>query len=309
MLKVPAPLLSRSSLNRPLRACVVQTITPEGNEISADISVDGTAIRRKHKNHLATALAAVEKMLDLRDTHKFQNRRLDWLILPELSVHPDDVRSHLIPFARKYRTIILAGLTYHQIKPGRPLVNAATWIIPRKVEGEGLQITTRLQGKMNLAPLEQKFNATSIQIEGFRPCQWLVGYEWAANEDPLWLTGAICYDSTDIGLASDLRSRSDVFAIPALNQDVGTFDFMAQALHYHMYQMVVVANNGAYGGSNAYSPQGEPYRRQVFHTHGQPQASISFFEIDNIEDMKRRKILGKNSSPANLKWKFPPAGT
>src|SRR3546814_16665476 len=79
-------------------------------------------------------------------------------------------------------------------------------------------------------------------------------------------------------LASDLRDRSDVFAIPALNLDVGTFDQMAQALHYHMFQLVLIANNGAYGGSNAHVPKGEAYQRQVFHTHGQPQATISFFE-------------------------------
>src|SRR3546814_19038459 len=67
---------------------------------------------------------------------------------------------------------------------------------------------------------------------------------------------------------------------------------MAQALHYHMFQLVLIANNGAYGGSNAHVPKGEAYQRQVFHTHGQPQATISFFEIDDIEGMKQRHRLG-----------------
>ncbi len=44
------------------------------------------------------------------------------------------------------------------------------------------------------------------------------------------LTASVCYDATDISLAADLRKQSDVFAIPALNQDVGTFDQMALAL-------------------------------------------------------------------------------
>ena len=79
-----------------------------------------------------------------------------------------------------------------------------------------------------------------------------------------------------------MRNQSDVFAIPALNQDVGTFDQMALALHYHMYQLVIVANNGTYGGSNAYIPYREPYLKQVFHLHGQPQASVAFLEIDDI---------------------------
>lgn len=120
----------------------------------------------------------------------------------------------------------------------------------------------------------------------------------------------MCYDSTDLGLAADLRKLSDVFAIPALNKDVGTFDQMAIALHYHMYQLVIVANNGRYGGSNAHVPKKEHYVKQVFHSHGQPQASISFFEIKDIGDMIHRRRLGlepTKGGPADEVWKYPPA--
>ena len=108
------------------------------------------------------------------------------------------------------------------------------------------------------------------RIEAFRPCQWLVPYQYSSNknDNPLWLTGSICYDATDLKLAADLRDRSDVYAIVALNQDVGTFDQMAAALHYHMFQMVVVANNGGFGGSNAYIPRGEPV---ITHPLGTPR--------------------------------------
>ena len=80
---------------------------------------------------------------------------------------------------------------------------------------------------------------------------------------------------------------------------------MALALNYHMYQLVKIANNGAYGGSNAHWPKGKAYKRQIFHTHGQPQATISFFEIDDIDDLKDRWNHGKKKSN---KWKYPPAG-
>lgn len=246
-------------------------------------------------------------MLDLRETHKPASKRLDWLILPELSVHPDDVATHLVPFARAFKTAILVGMAYEQVVPGEPLINSALWIIPRMVQGMGLQTVIRRQGKQHLSPMEQKYVKPVELITGFRPCQWLVEYEWSNNpaKDALWLTASICYDATDLKLASDLRDRSDVFAIPALNLDVGTFDQMAQALHYHMFQLVLIANNGAYGGSNAYVPKGEAYQRQVFHTHGQPQATISFFEIDDIEGMKQRHKLGAGKEDG---WKFPPAG-
>lgn len=316
MLQVDAPMLGTDKDERPLRACVVQSIMPEKEDLvpnakdlsSADLETKNPLTRKKHQRHLSTSLTAIRKMLELRQTHKPENKSLDWVIFPELSVHPDDVKTHLVPFVRKHKTAILVGLGYERVLAGLPLINSALWIIPKMVPGKGLQVVIRRQGKQHLSPLETPFNDPVERVAGFRPCQWLIGYEWSQNSknDPLWLSAAICYDATDLKLASDLRARSDVFAIPALNKDVGTFDQMAQALHYHMYQLILVSNNGTYGGSNAYIPKGDSsYVRQIFHTHGQPQATISFFEIENIGDMKERRSQGLMKGSA---WKHPPAG-
>jgi len=294
---------------RSLRACVVQTAIPAAENFKrADLALNEPAIRRSHRNHLSAALAAVERMLALRETHKGCAGRLDWLILPELAVHPNDVRSHLIPFARAHRAMILTGLTYEEVLVGQPLVNSALWVIPEWSDGYGLQIRTRRQGKKHLAPNEEAFNSNGAKrLQSFRPCQWLVGYPWsdADGARPVWLTAAVCYDATDLGLAADLTRRSDVLAIPALNKDIKTFDQMALALHYHMFQLVVVANNGQYGGSNAYWPRSDAHIRQVFHTHGQPQASISFLEIEDIGAfLERYDGAGATAND----WKHPPAG-
>lgn len=298
--------------SRPLRACVVQTVIPTTDDIitaaaAGDLTLSDRAIRKKHRNHLSAALAAVERMLDLRETHKGLDGRLDWLILPELAVHPLDVKTHLIPFARKHRAIVLAGLSYQELFDGQPLVNSALWIMPTWSAAHGLQTLIRRQGKQHLAVDEVKLNRLQRVVQGWRPCQWLVGYDWSvrAEERPLWLSAAVCYDATDLSLAAALRHHSDVFAIPALNKDVGTFDQMALALHYHMFQYVVVANNGKYGGSNAYWPYGKLYERQVFHLHGQPQASVAFFEIEDIGDVIARKTKSRDS---DSQWKSLPAG-
>lgn len=301
---------------RPLRACVVQTAIPGADDFSvADLTLSDRAIRRKHRNHLSAALAAVERMLDLRETHKGSDGRLDWLILPELAVHPRDVITHLIPFSRAHKTLILAGLTYEALFVERPLVNSALWIIPEWSDAYGLQMRMRRQGKRHLAPSEQAFNIQTVHLQSFRPCQWLIGFPWSSEFDaqPLWLTASVCYDATDLRMAADLRNKSDVFAIPALNRDVKTFDQMALALHYHMFQLVIVANNGQYGGSNAYWPRQDALRRQIFHLHGQPQASIAFLEVDDIADFLARHDAfdsptadpRRSSKPG---WKYPPAG-
>ena len=260
-------------------------------------------------------------MLALRETHKGSVGRLDWLILPELAVHPNDVRTHLVPFARAHRAMVLAGMTYQELLAGQPLVNSALWVIPEWSDAYGLQIRTRRQGKGHLAPDEQAFNGGGAHLlQGFRPCQWLIGYPWsdADGSRPVWLTAAVCYDATDLGLAADLRDESDVLAIPALNKDVKTFDQMALALHYHMFQLVIVANSGQYGGSNAYWPRSDAHIRQVFHTHGQPQASVAFLEIDDIGAFLERHVAAAQRvaavatphvSGANADdWKHPPAG-
>ena len=296
----------RTTEDRKLRACVVQTILPRMQDFQADPSVSQPAARREQRRHLSSILAAVDKMLAVRGTHMPDGSRLDWLILPELSVHPDDARTHLQRFALKHRTIVLAGLTYQSQGPKKPFVNMGVWIIPEWSSSRGLQLRWRYQGKQYPAQEEH-----GLGVQGYRPCQWIVGYPWANGERELHLTASICYDATDLNLAADLRGKSDVYAIPALNRDVNTFDQMALALQYHMFQMVIVANNGTYGGSNAHVPYREQYERQIFHLHGQPQASIGFVEIDDIGVFRARKtsgLKGRSSPRARKAFKYPPAG-
>lgn len=306
---------------RTLRACVVQTVTPKIDDFEAtDLELNESKIRQKHRRHLSAALEAVKRMLVLRETHKGNDGKLDWLILPELAVHPKDVHTHLIPFAKAYKTIILAGITYEKIlveDTEDTLVNSALWIIPECSKENGLQIVIRRQGKKHLAPDEQVFKTSNgkNRIQEFRPCQWLIEYPWSndSKANPLRLTAAVCYDATDIALAQDLKHKSDVLAIPSLNKDVKTFDNMAMALHYHMFQVVIVVNNGEYGGSNAYWPSKDPHIRQIFHTHGQPQATISFLDIDDISDYQNRKLIQQPSKDnesvdsTSNNWKYPPA--
>ena len=291
----------RTDLNRTLRICVAQTVIPNDQHFSNtnDITFSAPNDRQKHRKHLSATLAAIERMLVLRSTHQENDGKLDWLILPELAVHPEDVRTHLFQFARRHRTLILTGLTYEKVI-NEKFVNSALWVIPSFSEEYGLQIQTRRQGKFNLAPEEKDLSPDLI---GFPRYQWLLHCAQSESEKPLRLTTSICYDATDLAMVAKLRNESDVFAIPALNKDVKTFDHMALALHYHMFQLVIVANNGTYGGSNAYQPKKEESReKQIFHLHGQPQASIAFLEV-SVSD-----FLNRGNEPSSEVWKSPPAG-
>jgi hypothetical protein len=114
------------------------------------------------------------------------------------------------------------------------------------------------------------------------------------------MTGSICYDATDISLAADLRDLTDTWLIPSLNCDVGLFDTMVAALHYHAFQHIILANNGEFGGSTAQAPFDDRHKRTIFHHHGNDQATISFFEIDDLH-LYRRGGAGLKAVPAGYR--------
>lgn len=328
--------------HRSIRIGVAQSVFPD-IDVFRKISKSGglsphtlsdPQSRKKHRQHLVAMIEGIEQMLRVRETHienaRSEKRSLDLLLFPELSVHPNDLNTILIPFVRRHRCIVLAGLVFHQeaMLSGAPLINSAIWLIPEWSNAQGMQIRRIQQGKYHLTDLELKLHPAPVP---FRPAQWIINYEWQQGKQPLRISASICYDSTDLSLASDLKTNSDIFIVCALNQDVGTFDRMAESLHYHMYQGVIVVNNGQFGGSNFYVPFGEVYHRQVLHLHGQPQAQVAFIEVDpekmickdtqsvclpckcdNNDEKEGASNCANGKKECQMKplgkWKTPPAG-
>jgi hypothetical protein len=266
-------------------------------EFVGDPQQNSPPTRARQRRHLSAVLGGVHRMLQVRETHCQRGSGIELLVLPELSVHPDDIRSHLVPFVNQHRCMIFAGIVFHPAA-GRPLVNSGYWIIPITRPLGSLQIQLIEQGKLNLTPDELALN-----VSPFRPAQWMLRFFDPANQYLLWaMSGSICYDSTDLRLAADLRDLTDMYVVPALNRDVGTFDNMAAALHYHMFQHVIVANTGQFGGSTGQAPFANRHDRLIFHTHGNEQVAVSFFEIDldtyrNAPNGLKTPPAGYNSRP------------
>lgn len=328
--QAPLPYRKKENRHRSLRIAVAQSVYPNDfvfakiKEDGGDPTLSDSDSRRRHRRHLVTMIEGIEQMLRVRETHIDSNRSekrfLDLLIFPELSVHPQDIRLVLLPFVRKHRCIVLAGLVFHHRDgtPESPLINSAIWLVPEygRYMGLGLNIEPVEQGKWHLTDLEKGLVPAPVP---HRPAQWVINYEWEAGRRPLRMSAAICYDSTDLALAADLKRRSDLFIVCALNSDVGTFDRMAESLHYHMYQGIVVVNNGQHGGSNLYFPFDGSYFRQVLHLHGQPQAQVAFIEADPEKVVCKgsqticvtcEATPGKRDCPLKPSgvWKTPPAG-
>ena len=233
-----------------------------------------------------------------------QRAYLDLIVFPELAIHPDDM-DLLRQLSDRTKAAIFAGQTHFQHPYYQQPVNRGVWVL-RTQHQSGRQIVPVYQGKQYPTDDEE-----ACGVKGHRPYQVLVELSTKLPAETARLTGAICYDATVLKLAADLRDVSDLFVIAALNQDITTFDAMTEALHYHMYQPVVLANTGEFGGSNAVAPYSEHYKRFISHVHGSAQAAVSLFNIDLLsfksKPIKRsppKKTSGKHDAPR----KTPPAG-
>ena len=275
------------------RIVTVQQLLPREDDFSiADPELNTNIVRAKHREHLSAICQLTVKTLEakINSDGSEKNPSADLIVFPEVSVHIDD-QDIIRKLADKTQSIIFAGLVFTDYK-GK-LVNIGRWFIPDYRES-GRQWIIRDQGKEHLTK-----NEIELGIQNHRPCQHILEIH-DHREVPFMITGAICYDATDIRLAADLRDKTDLFVIAAHNKDVSTFDNMASALQYHMYQHIVISNIGEFGGSTIQAPFKEPYHRLISHVHGIGQISINMADID--------LAAFKSASKKRKETKTKPAG-
>lgn len=267
--------------DRPLRIAIVQPMRPRREEFDVKDPTHWTpSILAEHRRHLAEVCRLANQKL--RTWASAQSPRLgsdngdtplvDVVLFPELAVHSEHIFL-LRRLSDKLRANIFAGLTFfHSAKLNAP-INQGLWLIRTESPGHGRNIQYVWQGKRHRTKLEREMG-----VEGYRPHLTLVELP-IGSKTRTRIAASICYDATDLDLVADLRDKSDVFLVAALNQDVQTFDNMVAALHFHMYQPVVLANSGEFGGSTAQAPLPK-HERLIAHAHGNNQVTVSIFEID-----------------------------
>lgn len=289
-----------------LTIAMVQSKLPHKADFTtAGLQLDEPQYRVKHRRHVARISLLVLKHIEAqriehtdRDDKK---HHVDLIIWPELSVHPEDmdILKHL---AQKTHSIVLAGLSFQHQHGIKGPINRAVWIVPKKHHGNQNELL-RYQGKHHLTKVEH-----NLGVQSWRPYQLMIEllHFQLPKAGGFKLTAAICYDATDIKLSADLADKSNAFLIPALNTDVNSFDTMVEALHYHMYQPVVLVNTGEYGGSYAMAPYKERHHRLIAHSTGNDQIAINTFELSMFDF--RRDTLGDSLKSNDKEPKTPPAG-
>lgn len=294
-------IIRGQSDNKNLRVAVVQSLLPGNDDFCAQDPLHWTpSFRARHRNHIASMCNLVnchikaKRSASMTASKEAGNKReIDLIVFPELTVHPDDI-DLLRGLSDATGANIYAGLTFIHSAQSNEVRNQALWLL-RAERLTGREFIMVYQGKKHMTKSEQALN-----VQSYRPYQVIVEF---GNEEigMTRLAGAICYDATDLSLVADLRDVSDVFIIAAMNQDVNTFDNMVGALHYHMYQPVILANSGEFGGSTAQAPL-KKHERQIAHVHGNNQVAVSMFEID------ASIFKSAQQPPAPPQRKTPPAG-
>lgn len=275
-----------------LNVVMVQSKLPKQADFRGGLYLNNPQYRSKHRRHIADVAQLTVQHI------KTENMQADLIVWPELAVHEDDL-DILKQLAQKTHAIIFCGLSFITNAKGQP-INTAIWLVPPKHNGNSNYII-RQQGKQHMTALEEG------KVQPWRPYQLVLELRHPKykNDKGFMLTGAICYDATDIKLAADLTSKSNAFIVSALNKDVNTFDSMVEALHYHMYQHVVLVNSGEFGGSYAMAPYKERHDKLIAHTTGKDQVAVSSFKM-NMFDFRRDGVDG--SLKSGMELKTPPAG-
>lgn len=288
--------------DRPLRVAIVQPMRPRLDEFDIKDPTHWTPkVLAEHRRHLAEVCRLTHQKLK---TWASATQELaaddadrpvvDLLLFPELAVHPEHVFL-LRRLSDDLKANIFAGLTFMDLPRAGGIVNQGLWLIREESETHGRTLQYVWQGKRHPMKLEAKMG-----IKGYRPHVTLVELPIGAKTRTR-VAAAICFDATDLDLVADLRDRSDMFLVAALNQDVQTFDNMVAALHFHMYQPVILANSGEFGGSTAQVPLPK-HERLIAHVHGNRQVAVSVFEVDPSQ-------FKSTATPKTPKEKkSPPAG-
>lgn len=262
--------------SRCLRVVQVQGLMPASSDFVDGLEgLDALGYRERHRNHTAALLHLAYRHIKVRDEvlGRQEKPEVDLVIFPEFAIHVDD-QDLMRAFSDATGAMLFYGLVGATAPGVSGPVNAARWLVPQRRGGRRSWVEVD-QGKWHLTADEENI----LGISPWRPYQVVIELQ-NGNERPYRISGAICYDATDLALAADLRDETHMFVVAAMNKDVKTFDSMVSALRYHMYQHVLVVNCGEYGGSTAQAPYDAEHKRLISHVHGGNQLSVSVFDIE-----------------------------
>ena len=230
--------------------------------------------------------SAVNSFISMKDSD-----RPNIILLPELCSSNESFIENL---AKKSNSIIITGNDF--IISGKSVRNKAEVFIPSNWNKPDLtsSFCQKFFFGKKFFSYPEKYTFKKFDLMGV-PCPAI----YILNTNEFGKIGfAICADFFDILRFRLYKHHIQHLFILALNKDTETFEHMAETISRMVFCNVVVCNTGHYGGSLAYSPYKDCYRRFIYlHRGGElytsqvvslPVKDLINFQENNDDKLEKR---------------------
>lgn len=240
---------------------------------------------------------------------EMSGQKLDFLVFPEVFI-PLSLEDDMRAFARKFNTIIIAGVEYDpqpedlespSLAHG---VNRCFIYVPTaggEVERYRYDKMTRSQYDALLPLGPDGEQGHFIMDRGSRLLRFSCGDQFAFGV-------LICYDYSHFDIVhrinryGDHQMPLDLLCIIASNHDSQLYERCCIADSHRYYQYIVMANVAQYGGSGVFGPVKTPGLRQTLLSTGLGTEAIAIASVD-IQGLQEARAAGLTAAESSFQHK------
>lgn len=192
----------------------------------------------------------------------------DFLVLPEVMVPSEFVRSHIPSICNENNLIIIGGIEfYHKTTHNNKkyIQNEAFIAVP----GASNNTATRERAMVWRIPkLYPAFSEeVTIQQAGYHFSPGNKLYIFNSEKFGSWAV-LICVDYLNLPIHQMLQKKIQTLFVVSFNKDLNYYYAMSESIHRILYCNVVVCNTANFGGSHVFTPYRESYKREVLKLYG-----------------------------------------